>query len=71
MKKRGWLYRLFNDLFEVTIWLTEDSGNTTAVEYKLQRLDKITHSYLKGVDINGLKIEFRSVTPFDYFIKKI
>lgn len=65
LKKRNWLYRLFNDLYEVHL-IFDDRQEI----YWLRYIKRIDNKQLKAVDENGHKIEFRSVEPFDYRIKK-
>ena len=64
-KKRSWLYRLFNDLYEVHLIFPDRQE-----VYYLQHLKKIDNKQLKGIDREGHRIEFKSVEPFDYRIKK-
>jgi hypothetical protein len=71
MKKRGWLYRLFNDLYEVTLYFDTESDNPTSEKYILKHISKLNQNYLKGIDENSYKVEFKSVKPFDYKIKKL
>lgn len=71
MKKRGWLYRLFNDLYEITLYFDTESDNPTSEKYILKHISKLNQNYLKGIDENGYKVEFKSVKPFDYKIKKL
>ena len=63
---RGFFYRLFNDLFVVTI-----NHEGTSKEFRLREIKKINNNFLKGVDDLGHKVEFRTSAPFDYFVKKI
>tara|TARA_R110000868_G_scaffold280521_2_gene540676 strand:+ start:1429 stop:1647 length:219 start_codon:yes stop_codon:yes gene_type:complete len=70
MKKRGFLYRLFNDLYEVILYFDTDTDKPSSEKYMLRHISKLTNTYIKGVDENGLKVEFRSVKPFDYKITK-
>lgn len=65
-KERGFFYRLFNDLFVVTI-----NHEGAARDFRLREIKKINNNYLKGVDENGHKVEFKTSVPFDYFVKKI
>jgi hypothetical protein len=67
MKKRSWLYRLFNDLYIVEI--TDENGNKSV--YHLQHIKKITNNVLKGTDREGLFVELNSVKPFSYKLKKL
>lgn len=71
MNKNGFLYKLFNDMYEVTLYFDSETDSMTSETYTLKHISKITDTYLKGVDADGLKIEFRSVKPFDYKIKKL
>ena len=66
MKEKGWLYKLLNDLYEVKIVFENNKSET----YFLQHIKKINNTYLKGIDQDGYKIEFKSTKPFDYKIKK-
>jgi len=67
MKKRSWLYRLFNDLYIVEI--TEDNGNRSV--YNLQHIKKLSNNVLKGINEEGLVVELNSVKPFSYKVKKL
>ena len=70
MKKRGFLYRLFNDLYEVSLYFDTDTDKPSSEKYMLRHISKINATYLKGIDDQGLKVEFKSVKPFDYKITK-
>jgi len=65
-KERGFFYRLFNDLFVVTI-----NHEGTSKEFRLREIKKINNNYLKGVDESGHKVEFKTSVPFDYFVTKL
>lgn len=65
-KKRGFLYRLFNDMFVVTI-----NHEGASKDFRLREIKKINNNYLKGVDEDGHKVEFKTSVPFDYFVKKL
>ena len=67
MKKRSWLYRLFNDLYIVEI--TDDNGNKSV--YNLQHIKKLSNNVLKGINEEGLSVELNSVKPFSYKVKKL
>jgi hypothetical protein len=67
MKKRSWLYRLFNDLYVVEI--TEDDGKKSL--YHLQHIKKLSNNILKGINEEGLAVELNSVKPFSYKVKKL
>ena len=66
-KERGFLYRLFNDLYEVKIVF----ANGETEHYRLREIKKLNKQYLKGVDEDGLKIELATVEPFKYLSKKL
>ena len=66
-KKAGFFKRLFCDLYEVTIWFKD--GRTRQIT--LTELKKINQNYLKGVDEDGNKVEFKTEEKFDYYVKKI
>ena len=70
MEKKGFLYRLFNDLYEVSLYFDTDTDKPSSEKYMLRHISKINATYLKGIDDQGLKVEFKSVKPFDYKIKK-
>ena len=70
MKKKGFLYRLFNDLYEVTLFFDAETEVPTSDKYMLRHVSKISNTYLKGIDEEGFNVEFKSVKPFDYKIKK-
>jgi hypothetical protein len=70
MKKKGFLYRLFNDLYEVTLYFDTDTDTPSSEKYMLRHVSKLTNTYIKGIDEEGLNVEFKSVKPFDYKIKK-
>lgn len=65
-RKPGFFYRMFHDLYEVQIIQEEN----TRVFY-MKELSKLTPNYFKGVDENGIKIEYKSSEPFDFFKKKL
>ena len=66
-EKVGFFKRLFCDLYEVTIWLK--NGDTRQI--RLSELKKINQNYLKGIDEDGQKVEFKTEEKFDYYVKKI
>ena len=66
-EKVRFLKRLFCDLYEVTIWLK--NGDTRQI--RLSELKKINQNYLKGIDEDGQKVEFKTEEKFDYYVKKI
>jgi hypothetical protein len=70
-KKHSWLYKLFNDMFEVTLYFDTDTDKPTSEKYMMSHVSKITDTYLKGIDEEGLQVEFKSVKPFDYKIRKL
>ena len=65
-EERGFIYRLFNDLFVVTI-----NHEGSSRDIRLREIKKINNNFLKGVDESGHKVEFKTSAPFDYFVKKI
>jgi hypothetical protein len=71
-KKHSWIYRLFNDMYEVSLSFDTDADKPAKTEkYMLKHINKISTTYLKGIDEDGLKVEFKSVKPFDYKIRKL
>lgn len=65
--KVGFFKRLFCDLYEVTIWFKD--GRTRQI--RLSELKKINQNYLKGIEEDGSKIEFKTEEKFDYYVKKL
>lgn len=61
------LFKLLNDLYEVTIIL--ESGQT--IVYHLREIKKISNTNLRGIDVDGYKVQYNTVKPFDYKIKKL
>ena len=70
MEKKGFLYRLFNDLYEVSLYFDTDTDKPSSEKYMLRHISKINATYLKRIDDQALKVEFKSVKPFDYKITK-
>ena len=70
-KRHSWIYRLFNDMYEVSLFFDTDTDKPTSEKYMLKHINKISATYLKGIDEEGLQVEFKSVKPFDYKIRKL
>lgn len=66
-KERGFLYKLFNDLYEVEIVYADGSIH----HYRLREIKKLNTQFLKGVDEDGHKIELSTTEPFNYLMKKL
>lgn len=72
IKKLGkWIDSIFEDRYEVTIWMKKSDGTSEVSMYPLKKLQKITQNHLKGVDINGHKVEIKTVEKFSYEVKKV
>lgn len=72
LKKLGkWLDDKFEDRYEVTIWMKKADGTPEVSMYPLKKLQKLTQMHLKGVDINGHKVEVKTVEKFSYQVKKV
>lgn len=69
--KPSWLYRLFNNLYEVNLYFDVDSDKAYSQKYMMKEIKKINQNYLKGVDSDGHLVEFKTTKSFDYQIKKI
>lgn len=69
--KLTWWYKLFNDLYEVTIWLKQPNGEIEEQMFKLKELKKINQNLLKGIDTDGHYIELVSTDNFSYYVKKL
>lgn len=70
LQNKGWLYRFLYDLFEVRLYVRKDEDNIEVITFYLTHVSKLTNNLLKGEDLDGRKIEFRSDTKFDYYKKK-
>ena len=66
-----WIDSVFEDRYEVTIWMIKPDGTASVSLYPLKKLQKITQYHLKGIDVNGHKIEMRTVEKFSYEVKKV
>ena len=55
---------------QYSLFFDAETEVPTSDKYTLRHISKISNTYLKGVDEDGLQIEFKSVKPFDYKIKK-
>lgn len=66
-KRPGFFYRLFNDLYEVKIVF----HNGERVSYKLKEIKKLSTTELRGIDVDGYKIQLTTAEPFTFFTKKI
>lgn len=65
-KKISWFTKVFEDYFIVEIYL---AGETKV--FHMKEVKKITNNLLKGVDMDGNKVEYCTNNPFDYYVKKI
>jgi hypothetical protein len=66
-KRPGFLYRLFNDLYEVKIVF----HNGERASYRLKEIKKLSTTELRGIDVDGHRIQLTTVEPFTFFTKKI
>lgn len=71
MKKRGFLYRLFNDMYEVEIFFSDGLRKTRHYKYNVQHIKVLKPTHFKAIDENGSLIELRTQNPFDYNLKKL
>ena len=69
-QKVGLIKRIFCDEYVITIWVEGTIGKEKNV-FHLSELNKLTNTHLKGKDMEGHGIEYKSVKPFDYLVKKI
>lgn len=67
----GFLYRLFNDLYQVTLYFNEEDGTQSRRVFMMKEVKRLNNKMLKGIDENGYKVEFVTSLPFDYEKKKI
>ena len=72
LRKLGkWIDEKFEDRYEVTIWMKKQDGTNETTMYPLKKLQKISQTHLKGIDINGHKVEVKTVDKFSYEVKKV
>lgn len=72
LKKLGkWIDEKLEDRYEVTIWMKGQDGKGQVTKYPLKKLQKISQTHLKGVDINDHKIELKTTDKFSYEVKKV
>jgi hypothetical protein len=64
-----WFKDLLYEEYEVEIWY--DADPTKITKYKLNKIDKLTSTVLKGRDADGFSVELQVQTPFNYQVKKI
>jgi len=66
-RKPGFFYRLFFDLYEVTI-MQEDNAPR---KFYMSEISKLTSKHFKGKDENGQKVECKTSDDFDFFKRKV
>ena len=66
-KKVSWFTKVFEDYYIVELKLKGGGKNS----FHLKRLSKITNNYIKGVDLSGRKVEYKTHEPFDYLVIKV
>ena len=66
-KKPGFFKRLFEDLYEVTIFYSNGKKKV----YMFKEINKRSNTLIKGRDENGCKFEISTPEPFTYVIKKL
>ena len=66
-EKVSWFTRVFEDYFIVEI----KHANGSKCTFHLKRLSKITNDYIKGVSLEGEKVEYKTHEPFDYYVRKV
>ena len=71
LTKPGFFYRLFHDLYQVTLYFDEEDGSQSARVFMMSEIKRLNSKMLKGVDQDGCKIEFITTQPFSYEKKKI
>lgn len=65
-EKAGFFKRLFNDCYEVTLYLKDENGKQSTRVFMMQSVRKLNNKTLTGRDMQGRKIEFNSTIPFNY-----
>lgn len=70
-KKAGFLTRMFNDLYEVNLYMQNEEGEPVTKTYMMSNIRKLNNTILRGTDSDGIKIEFNSTKPFDYEKRKL
>ena len=68
--KKGWLYKILYDLFEVRLYVKRDDGMVDELTFYLTHISKLSNNLLKGEDLDGQKVEFNSDVKFNYYKKK-
>lgn len=72
LRKLGkWIDEKFEDRYEVTIWMKRQDGTNEVTMYPLKKLQKVSQTHLKGVDVNDHKVEVKTVDKFSYEVKKV
>ncbi len=62
--------KIFINLHEVTIYEIVD-GVHCERKFTLSRIDKLNKQHIKGVDEDGMKVEYFSKDPFSYYVKQL
>lgn len=65
--KVSWFTKVFEDYFIVEIKHSSGAKST----FHLKRLSKISNNYIKGVNLKGEAVEYKTSEPFDYLVRKV
>ena len=65
-KPKFW-YRLFHDLWEVTIYQEDNEPR----KFYMKEITRLNSRHFKGIDENGHKIEYKTTEDFDFFSRKL
>ena len=77
---KEWWKTVTTEEYELTVWfvdqtVTDAEGNVTANKSKkvfsLSEVNKKTNTHFLGKDMDGNKIEIKTVEPFDFYLRKI
>lgn len=66
-RRPGFFYRLFNDLYEVTIYREDDKPR----KFWMKSVSRLNSKHFKGIDEDGQKVEYKTTEDFDFFKRKL
>lgn len=60
-------------IFKLSVWTDtgEKVENSFFKDVSFSKITKLTPTHIKGLDLSGKQVEFRSLTPVNYFLKQI
>ena len=66
MEMIKWIKAFFDNQYEIMVWDSVDVKT-----FYLKKINKITHTQIKGIDVENKYFEYNTVEPFNYKIRKI